>query len=281
MAIPCTPVDISPAIRVAPSPAPLVFIGGPCVIESEASSIKHGSQILHLTQRLKMPFLFKSSYDKANRMRADSFRGPGIEEGLKILARVKKELGVPVLTDVHTPEEVERAAEVVDVLQIPAFLCRQTDLVVAAAKSGRVVNIKKGQFLSPWDMEHIAAKAVRGKVLLTERGTTFGYGHLVNDMRAIPIMQSFGYPVVFDAGHSVQMPGQQGGRSGGMRDMIPVVARAGVAAGADALFLECHEDPDRAPSDGPNMLKLADLPRLLEEVQAIRETLARIQKQNS
>ncbi len=254
---------------------PLAFFGGPCVIESENSSISHARKIVEITRRLNIPCVFKSSYDKANRMRADSFRGPGMEEGLRILGRVKKEFGIPVLTDVHTPDEAARAAETVDILQIPAFLCRQTDLVVAAAKTGRVVNIKKGQFLAPWDMQHVAAKAAEfapGKVLLAERGTTFGYGHLVTDMRAIPIMQSFGYPVVIDAGHSVQMPGHLGGKSGGMRDMIPVLARAGVASGADALFLECHDDPDRAPSDGPNMLRLADLDRLLEEVQALRET---------
>lgn len=261
--------------------APLVFIGGPCVIESEESSLAHARRLQQIARRLNVPLIFKSSYDKANRMRADSFRGPGIEAGLKILSRVKRDTGLPILTDVHSPEEAARAAEVADVLQIPAFLCRQTDLVVAAAKTGRVVNIKKGQFLAPGDMKHVAAKAAEsapGRVLLCERGTTFGYGQLVNDMRAIPIMQSLGYPVVFDAGHSVQMPGQQDGRSGGAREMIPVLARAGVAAGADALFLECHEDPDRAKSDGPNMLRLADLDRLLEEVQSIRETLIQIQK---
>jgi 2-dehydro-3-deoxyphosphooctonate aldolase (KDO 8-P synthase) len=255
---------------------PLAFIGGPCVIESESDSLSHALRIHEICRRLEVPFVFKSSYDKANRMRADSFRGPGAEEGLRILAKVRREVGAPVLTDVHSPEEVARAAQSVDILQIPAFLCRQTDLVVAAARSNRVVNIKKGQFLSPWDMEHIAAKAsahAPGRVLLTERGTTFGYGHLVNDMRAIPVMQSFGCPVVFDAGHSVQMPGRLGGRSGGMREMIPVLARAAVAAGADALFVECHEDPDRAPSDGPNMLRLQDLEPLLEEVKSIRETL--------
>lgn len=266
------------------SQQPLAFLGGPCVIESEASSLSHAERIKKITDRLKIPFVFKSSYDKANRMRSDSFRGPGMEEGLQILARVKRDLGVPVLTDVHAPEEAARVAEVVDILQIPAFLCRQTDLVVAAARTGRIVNIKKGQFLAPWDMKHVAAKAAEhapSKVLLSERGTTFGYGQLVNDMRAIPIMQSFGYPVVFDAGHSVQMPGQLNGRSGGMRDMIPVLARAAVAAGADALFLECHEDPDRAKSDGPNMLALADLERLLEEVQSIREILIRLEKRCS
>jgi 2-dehydro-3-deoxyphosphooctonate aldolase (KDO 8-P synthase) len=261
-------------IRVG-SGLPLVFIGGPCVIESEESSLSHAARLRQITGGLKVPFIFKSSYDKANRMRIDSFRGPGIEPGLKILQRVRKEFGVPVLTDVHSPEEVERAAAVVDVLQIPAFMCRQTDLIVAAARTGRVVNVKKGQFLSPWDMRHIAAKAAPGRTLLTERGTTFGYGHLVNDMRSIPIMQSLGCPVVFDAGHSVQLPGQADGRSGGMREMIAPLARAAVAAGADALFLETHEDPDRAPSDGPNMLRLEDLPRLLEEVQSIRELLIR------
>jgi 2-dehydro-3-deoxyphosphooctonate aldolase (KDO 8-P synthase) len=264
-------------ISIGPG-SPLCFLGGPCALESEEIAVRHARRLREMTASAGVSFVFKGSYDKANRMRIDSARGPGIEQGLRILAAVKREAGVPVLTDVHTPEEALRAAEVADVLQIPAFLCRQTDLVVAAARTGRAVNIKKGQFLAPWDMEHVAAKAAstgNRRILLTERGTTFGYGMLVNDMRAIPIMRRFGYPVVFDAGHSVQMPGARDGRSGGMREMIAVLARAGVAAGADALFLECHEDPDRAPSDGPNMLPLDQVPGLLSQAKAIHECVER------
>lgn len=254
------------------------FIGGPCVIESAESTLAHARALKKITARLNIPFVFKSSFDKANRMRADSFRGPGLQAGLEILAEVKRSVGLPVLTDVHDLSQVDKVAQVADILQIPAFLCRQTDLVVECARTGKPLNIKKGQFLSPWDMEHIANKAQAAgcrRLLLTERGTTFGYGYLVNDMRAIAIMKSFGFPVLFDAGHSVQLPGQRGGRSGGMREMIPVLARAGIAAGADGLYLECHKDPDRALSDGPNMLALNALPRLLEELKAIRESLER------
>lgn len=257
---------------------PLCFIGGPCTLESEPVSLRHARRLREMAETAGVSYIFKGSYDKANRMRGDSARGPGIEEGLCILAAVKREVGVPVLTDVHSPGEALQAAEVADVLQIPAFLCRQTDLVIAAARTFRAVNIKKGQFLAPWDMEHVAAKAAstgNRRILLTERGTTFGYGMLVNDMRSIPIMRKFGYPVVFDAGHSVQMPGTMDGRSGGMREMIPVLARAGIAAGADALFLECHEDPDHAPSDGPNMLPLDRIPDLLSQLKAIHGCIQR------
>jgi 2-dehydro-3-deoxyphosphooctonate aldolase (KDO 8-P synthase) len=252
------------------------FIGGPCVIESEAHALRNAKAIATICRDLALPFIYKSSYDKANRTSGNTFRGPGLRQGLKILARVKK-LGLRVLTDVHTVEEVRAAARVVDVLQIPAFLCRQTDLVVAAAKTGRTVNIKKGQFMDPGSMRHVLDKARstgNRDVMLTERGTTFGYQNLVVDMRSIPIMKSFGCKVVMDAGHSVQQPGGMGNASGGMREMIPVLARAGVAAGADGLFLEVHENPDRAPSDGPNMLKLADLPALLRDLLAIRRALA-------
>jgi len=258
------------------SEVPFFFIGGPCVIESEAHTLRHARAISEICRSLGVPYIFKSSYDKANRTSGESYRGPGPRAGLKILARVRK-LGLKVLTDVHSPEEARAAARVVDLLQIPAFLCRQTDLVTAAARTGRILNIKKGQFMDPWSMKNILQKALRAgarEVLLTERGTTFGYGNLVADMRSIPIMKSFGCRVVMDAGHAVQQPGGLGRSSGGMREMIPVLARAGVAAGADGLYLEVHEDPDRAPCDGPNMLRLADLPRLLREVLAIRRALA-------
>ncbi len=254
-----------------------LFIGGPCVIESEAHALRHARAISDICRGLGVPFIFKSSYDKANRTSGETYRGPGSKAGLRILARVKR-LGLRVLTDVHSPEEARAAARVVDVLQIPAFLCRQTDLVRAAARTGRALNIKKGQFMDPWSMKNIlkkAADAGADDVMLTERGTTFGYGNLVADMRSIPIMKSFGCKVLIDAGHAVQQPGGLGKSSGGMRDMIPVLARAGVAAGADGLYLEVHEDPDRAPSDGPNMLRLSDLPGLLGDVLAIRRALAR------
>ncbi len=253
------------------------FIGGPCVIESEAHALRHAKAIAGICRPLRIPFIFKSSYDKANRTSGDTFRGPGSKVGLRILAKVRK-LGIRVLTDVHSPQEAREAARTVDVLQIPAFLCRQTDLVTAAARTGLPVNIKKGQFMDPWSMKNVVRKAAAAgarEVMLTERGTTFGYGNLVADMRSIPVMQSFGCRVVMDAGHAVQQPGGLGHSSGGMREMIPVLARAGVAAGADGLFIEVHEDPDRGLSDGPNMLRLADLPALLKEGLAIRKALAR------
>lgn len=263
-------------VRVADVPigpeAPFAFLGGPCVIESEESTLRHAARLKEITRRVGVGFVFKSSFDKANRMRLDSPRGPGLEAGIAILARVRREIGVPVLTDVHTPEQAARAAACVDLLQVPAMLCRQTDLVVACARTGKPVNLKKGQFMAPQDMEHIAAKVTRSgnsKVLITERGTTFGYGDLVADMRSIPILKSMGFPVVFDAGHSVQRPGALGGRSGGSREMIPVLARAAIAAGADALFLECHENPDAAQSDGPNMLPLDQVEPLLEVLKKI------------
>jgi 2-dehydro-3-deoxyphosphooctonate aldolase (KDO 8-P synthase) len=260
----------------------LCYIGGPCVLESSGIALKIARALKTVAAEKGLSFVFKASYDKANRMRIDSGRGPGLQEGLEILSAVRSEVGVPVVTDVHSPAEAERAAEAVDMLQIPAMLCRQTDLIVAAARTGKPLNIKKGQFMSPWDMEHVATKAAstgNRKILLTERGSSFGYGMLVNDMRAIAVMQGFGYPVVFDAGHSVQMPGSKDGRSGGMREMIPVLARAGVAAGADALFVECHENPDSSPSDGPNMLPLEQVGRLLSEVKAIYDGLRRARRE--
>ena len=258
---------------------PLFFIGGPDVIEGGAHALRHARAIAEICRGLGVNYVFKSSYDKANRTSGESFRGPGLKAGLKILKDVGAKVGVPVLTDVHSPEEAKAAAKAVDVLQIPAFLSRQTDLLVAAAKTGRPLHIKKGQFLEPWDMKQVVAKAVRAgcrRLLLAERGTTFGYNNLVVDMRSIAVMKTLGWPVVMDAGHGVQSPGggRGGAASGGDRSMIPVLARAGVAAGADGLFIEVHEDPDQAPCDGPNSLKLSDLERLLHQVAAIRIALA-------
>jgi len=259
--------------------APLALIGGPCAIEDEKHALMVAERLLRITGAAGVPFVYKSSYDKANRSSAHSYRGPGLKEGLRILRRVKDVLGVPVLSDVHDVSEVGPAADVLDVLQVPAFLCRQTDLVVACAKSGRPVNVKKGQFLAPRDMQNVVEKirsAGSEDLLLTERGTSFGYTNLVVDFRSLPIMRAFGYPVVFDATHSVQLPGGQGDRSGGERQYVQALARAAVAVGVDALFMEIHEDPDRTLadgrplSDGPNMLKLDDLPPLLDALLGIR-----------
>jgi 2-dehydro-3-deoxyphosphooctonate aldolase (KDO 8-P synthase) len=251
---------------------PLFVIAGPCVIENERVVMETAAALQQLGERLEIPVIFKSSYDKANRTAVDSYRGPGLIAGLKLLREVKVRFGLPLLSDVHHPEEVDAAAEVLDILQIPAFLCRQTDLIVAAAKTGRVVNVKKGQFLSPWDMGNIVKKiesAGNDRILLTERGASFGYNNLVADMRSIPIMQRFGYPVVFDATHSVQLPGGQGTSSGGQREFIPMLTRAAVAAGCDGLFMEVHPDPSRALSDGPTQVPLAELEALLRQVKAI------------
>ncbi len=245
---------------------PLVLIAGPCVVENDKSALRHARAIKKIADRLKIPLIYKSSYDKANRSSLKSFRGLGIDSGLMILQRVKDATGLPILTDIHSPTEAEKAASVADVLQIPAFLCRQTDLLVAAAETGRVVNVKKGQFLAPWEMGNVAEKiAATGNrnILLTERGTFFGYNALVNDFRCIPLMKKFGYPVIFDATHSVQHPGGRGTSSGGDRSFVPTLAQAGVVAGADGIFMEVHEDPDRAPSDGPNMVRLSELEKLL------------------
>jgi 2-dehydro-3-deoxyphosphooctonate aldolase (KDO 8-P synthase) len=253
-----------------------VYIGGPCVIEGGAHALRHAKAVKEICAEAGVDAIYKSSFDKANRTSGKSYRGPGRAAGLKILADVKKKLKLPVLTDVHSPEDAVAASKVCDVLQIPAFLCRQTDLVLTAAKTGRIVNIKKGQFMDPWSMRNILEKAVstgNRDVWLTERGTTFGYQNLVVDMRAIPIMKTFGHPVIMDAGHAVQQPGGLGNATGGMRDMIPVIARCGVAAGADGLFIEVHENPDKGPSDSPNMLKLDELPGLLKEVVALRRAL--------
>ncbi|MCE9583084.1 MAG: 3-deoxy-8-phosphooctulonate synthase [Planctomycetes bacterium] len=253
----------------------LPLIAGPCVIESEKHCLSVAAKLVKIAERAGFPLIFKSSFDKANRTSLDAYRGPGLVKGLAVLAKVKKLFGVPILTDVHQVEEVAAAAEVCDILQVPAFLCRQTDLVVAVAKSGRVANVKKGQFMAPWDVKNILEKIRRsgGEALVTERGVSFGYNTLVNDFIAIPEMQKLGVPVVFDATHSAQQPGGKGTSTGGRREMVPVLARCGVAAGADGLFLECHENPDRAPSDGPNMLKLTDLPGLLDQLSGIRAAI--------
>ena len=251
---------------------PHFLIAGPCVIESEQLVLETAHRIAEIARALHIPYIFKSSYDKANRTSISSFRGPGIKEGLAILRKVKDQVGVPVLTDVHSVEEAAQAGEEVDVLQIPAFLCRQTDLLVAAARTGRVVNVKKGQFLSPGDMANIVTKLEESgtrKILLTERGSSFGYNNLVVDMRALPIMRKFGYPVVFDATHSVQLPGGGGTKSSGQREFVAPLACAAAAAGCDGFFMEVHPDPDHAPSDGPNMVPLHDLKKLLDRLMRI------------
>ncbi len=245
----------------------LALIAGPCVIESESHARRMAEALAKMTWDLGMPFVFKSSYDKANRSSLKGFRGPGLEKGLAVLASIKREFGVPVLSDVHETWQIAPAAEVLDVIQIPAFLCRQTDFLVAAGKSGKPVNLKKGQFMAPWDMKNAAEKiASTGNqdIILTERGVSFGYNNLVADMRALPIMRGFGWPVVFDATHSVQLPGGQGSCSGGDRAMARVLCRAAVAAGVDGVFLEVHDDPEKALCDGPNMIPLGEMRSLLE-----------------
>ena len=251
---------------------PFAVIAGPCVIESKESALRHAAALKEKADRAGVPYIFKSSYDKANRSSVNSFRGPGLENGLEILAQVKTRIGVPILTDVHEIEQVPAVKAVADILQIPAFLCRQTDFVLAVANSGRVVNVKKGQFLAPWDMRHVLDKILstgNDQVLLTERGASFGYNNLISDLRSLVVMREFGYPVVFDATHSLQLPGGLGSASGGERKYIPALARAGVAAGVDALFMEVHEDPDHALSDGPNSLRLSDFESLLKVVKQI------------
>ncbi|MCS6866589.1 MAG: 3-deoxy-8-phosphooctulonate synthase [Gemmataceae bacterium] len=255
---------------------PLLWICGPCVIESLDFTLQIADVLRQLADRLSLPLVFKASFDKANRSSGKSFRGPGLHEGLKTLAAVKQKTGLPVTTDVHECHQAAAVAEVCDILQVPAFLARQTDLLEACGRTGRVVNVKKGQFMAPWDMKNVVAKLAEcgnRHVLLTERGTTFGYGWLVNDMRSIPWMQEIGVPVIFDATHSVQKPGALGDRTGGDREMVPVLARAAVAAGCDGVFLETHPQPDKAPSDGPNMVPLAELPQLIEICLRIREAL--------
>ncbi len=251
---------------------PLTLIAGPCAIESRAHALETALALREIADRVGIGLIYKSSFDKANRTSIDSPRGAGMAQGLEILAEVRDTVGCPVLTDVHVPEQCRSTAEAVDVLQIPAFLCRQTDLIAAAAETGRPLNIKKGQFLAPWDMANVVAKAAamgNHDILVCERGASFGYNTLVSDMRALPILAQTGCPVVFDATHSVQQPGGLGGRSGGQREFVPVLARAAVAAGVAAVFMETHRDPDNAPSDGPSMLPLADMPALLERLVAI------------
>ena len=252
----------------------LSLIAGPCAIESEKLCLEVGAFMREKCRSLGIPYIFKASYDKANRSSSASFRGPGMAQGFKILERIRTELQVPVLTDIHTEEQAREAGAVVDILQIPAFLCRQTDLIQAAVRTGKIVNIKKGQFLSPQEMRNVLKKAEEEggkKLLVTERGTTFGYNNLVADMRSIPIMKAFGYPVIFDATHSVQLPGGGGDKSSGQRELAPVLAKAAVAAGVDGLFIETHPDPTSALSDGPNMIPLAEMPALLDTLVRIHE----------
>jgi 2-dehydro-3-deoxyphosphooctonate aldolase (KDO 8-P synthase) len=252
--------------------ASLLLIAGPCQIESADHALYCAEALAKMAATAGMGFVYKSSFDKANRTSASAARGVGMDSGLEILAMVKAKIGVPVLSDVHLPEQCAAAAEVLDVIQIPAFLCRQTDLLVEAAKTGCAINIKKGQFLAPWDMEHVATKIIEAgndKLLLTERGTSFGYNTLVSDMRALPTMAALGHPVIFDATHSVQQPGGLGASSGGQREFVPVLARAAVAVGVQGLFMESHENPDQAPSDGPNMVPLSEMPVVLDMLMRI------------
>ena len=269
------PVSIGP--YTVGGGAPLLWICGPCVIESHELTLRIAETLKGYSESLNIPIVFKASFDKANRTSGKSFRGPGIHEGLKTLEAVKRATGFPVTTDIHECSQAAIAAEVCDVLQVPAFLARQTDLLEACGQTGRVVNVKKGQFMAPWDMKNVVAKLAEfgdRRVLLTERGSTFGYGMLVNDMRAIPWMQETGAPAIFDATHSVQKPGALGDRTGGIREMIPYLARAAVAAGCDGVFLETHPNPDEAKSDGPNAWPLDQLPELFRVCLRIREALA-------
>ncbi|MEK7715261.1 MAG: 3-deoxy-8-phosphooctulonate synthase [candidate division NC10 bacterium] len=279
-AAPATTVQIG-GVRIGGG-QPLALIGGPCAIESEKHALLTAERIAAIAAERRVPFIYKSSYDKANRSSITSYRGPGLAEGLRILKKVRDTVGVPVLSDVHQVSDVGPAAEILDILQIPAFLCRQTDLILAAARTGKPVNVKKGQFLAPGDMKNVVDKILsvgNRAILLTERGTSFGYQNLVVDMRGLPDMRALGFPVVFDATHSVQLPGGAGDRSGGERKYVPALARAAVAVGIDALFMEMHEDPDRTLpdgrplSDGPNMLRIDDLGRLLDELTAIATAL--------
>jgi len=270
MTVACRHVEIGPV--TVGNDLGLTLIAGPCAIEGRDHALQTAERLVKITQQAGVGFIYKSSFDKANRTSIESKRGIGMDEGLRILADVREAHGCPVLTDVHEREQCAAAADAVDVLQIPAFLCRQTDLLIAAGKTGKAVNVKKGQFLAPWDMKNVAAKVAatgNDRILLTERGATFGYNMLVSDMRSLPIMAEEGYPVVFDATHSVMQPGGQGATSGGQREFVPVLARAAVAVGVGAVFMETHEDPDSAPSDGPNMVPLAEMPALLATLVAL------------
>lgn len=268
------PVEIAPG--VACGGRPLLWIAGPCVIESRDLVFRVAERLCRLRDELGLPLVFKASFDKANRTSGKSFRGPGLQEGLRILDAVRREFRVPVTTDIHETAQAAPVAEVCELLQVPAFLARQTDLLLAAGETGRAVNVKKGQFMAPWDMKNVVSKLAETgnkRLLLTERGTTFGYGLLVNDMRAMPWMRELGRPVIFDATHSVQRPGAAGDRTGGDRAMVPVLARAAVAAGCDGVFLETHPDPDRAMSDGPNMVPLDETPALIRTCLRLRDAL--------
>lgn len=255
---------------------PLVLIAGPCVIESEKAALYHAEELLDIASRLNIPLIYKSSYDKANRTSIDSFRGPGLTKGLNILKKIRQRFGLAVLSDVHCRSDIEEAAGVLDIIQIPAFLCRQTDLLLSAAETGKPVNVKKGQFMAPWDMKHVIEKieiAGNRRILITERGSSFGYNNLVSDMRSLPIIRSMGYPVIYDATHSTQLPGGRGSSSGGRREFVTYLSRAAVATGVDGLFIETHRNPGKALSDGPNMLKLKELNSLLKQVKEIREVI--------
>jgi 2-dehydro-3-deoxyphosphooctonate aldolase (KDO 8-P synthase) len=267
---PCGPIAIGPG-------APLLLMAGPCVLESSELAREIAREMKAICVRLGISYVFKASFDKANRTSLTSFRGPGVEKGLRILGRLRAEVGVPVVSDIHEAAQAEMAADYLDILQIPAFLCRQTDLLIAAARTGKVVNVKKGQFVSPWDMEH-AVNKLRGagseRILLTERGATFGYNNLVVDMRSLVVLRSFGCPVIYDATHSVQLPGGAGGSSGGQREFIPALSRAAMAVGIDGLFIEVHPDPAKALCDGPNSLPLAEVEPLLKQLLAVRRAVA-------
>jgi 2-dehydro-3-deoxyphosphooctonate aldolase (KDO 8-P synthase) len=255
---------------------PLVLIAGPCVIESAQLCLETARRIQGIAAKLKIPYIFKSSFDKANRLSRESFRGPGLKKGLEVLYRLKQELKVPVLSDIHCQKEINEAAKVLDIIQIPAFLCRQTDILIAASETGRAVNIKKGQFLAPWDILPIIKKAEstgNRQLLVTERGVSFGYNNLVADLRSLKIMRDFGYPVIFDATHSVQLPGAKGTSSGGQKEFVAGLSRAAVAFGCDGLFLEVHPEPDKAPCDGPNMINLKELETLLKQAKKIEAAL--------
>jgi 2-dehydro-3-deoxyphosphooctonate aldolase (KDO 8-P synthase) len=270
-------MDVEAVIQVGSvriGEGPLAVIAGPCVIEGRDAALRHAAALRDITARVGVPFVYKSSYDKANRTSGRSFRGLGRDEGLAILAEVRRAIGAPVLTDVHEREDVAAVAAVVDILQTPAFLCRQTDFLQAVARAGKPVNVKKGQFLAPWDMGPVVEKVLatgNRQVLVTERGASFGYNNLVADFRSLAVLRKLGCPVVFDATHSVQLPGGQGTASGGQRQFVAPLARAAVAVGVDAVFMEVHEDPDRAPSDGPNSLRLADVEPLLHDLVALHE----------
>ncbi len=267
-----SPVSVTAGSVTLANNRPIGLIAGPCQLESRAHALEMASALVEITRRLGLPLIYKTSFDKANRTSLNAQRGLGLQASMPIFAEIRETFGIPVLTDVHDAHQCTDIAEVVDVLQIPAFLCRQTDLLLAAAATGRVINVKKGQFLAPWDMKHVAAKvtgAGNPNVLLTERGASFGYNTLVSDMRSLPIMAETGLPVIFDATHSVQQPGGQGGSSGGERRFVETLARAAVAVGVAGVFIETHEDPDHAPSDGPNMVPIKDLEALLKRLMAI------------